>query len=63
MIAGLHRVDYQIRRVILDASEYGDPIETKRVVLCIAEETVYLPKRPITTHAEGSYGEGFQRGW
>jgi hypothetical protein len=63
MIAGLHRVDYQIRLMILDASEYGDPIETKRVVLCIAEETVYLPKRPITTHAEGSYGEGFQRGW
>ncbi|CAJ1900384.1 unnamed protein product [Cylindrotheca closterium] len=57
MIGCLHRLDYQIRLMILDASEYGDPIETKRVVLCIAKETAYLPNRPIATHGGGRFND------
>ncbi|KAL3939258.1 MAG: hypothetical protein SGBAC_005983 [Bacillariaceae sp.] len=53
LIVDLHRMHFQIRLMILDASDFGDPIETKRVVLLISEEMVYLPNRPMPTHGGG----------
>lgn len=60
LISELLKLEYQMKLVVLDASDYGDPIMAERVVLWFAEETLHLPTRPKPTHGKGT-GKGTEK--
>ncbi|KAI2502304.1 C-5 cytosine-specific DNA methylase [Fragilaria crotonensis] len=51
VVADLLEIGYQVRVMILDASQYGDPQKRERVVLFAALECCRLPGVPIPTHS------------
>jgi len=60
LIRRLVVMDYQVRVTVLDASDYGDAQNRKRVVLFAARHGVCLPDVPAPTHRDNG-NDGLER--
>jgi len=50
IVSSLLLLGYQVRCVVLNASDYGDPQNRKRLIIFAAQDGCHLPKQPNKTH-------------
>jgi site-specific DNA-cytosine methylase len=53
MVAQLLELNYNVRKCVLDAADFGDPQHRKRVFLLVSRKGIMPPKEPVPSHGHG----------